>query len=58
MAEVVLSIVAGFQVPVIPLLEIVGSVGAAAPAQIGAMALNVGTMFGLTVMFKVVVVAH
>jgi hypothetical protein len=29
-----------------------------APEQIGATAVNVGVMFGLTVMIKVVVVAH
>jgi hypothetical protein len=39
-------------------VDVVRSAGAAAPAQIGAMALNAGTMFGLTVMFKVVIVAH
>jgi hypothetical protein len=50
--------VAGLHVPVILLVDVVGSVGAAAPEQIGAIALNVGTMFGLTVTFKVVVVAH
>jgi hypothetical protein len=50
--------VAGLQVPVILLVEVVDRVGAAAPAQIGAIAANVGTMFGLTVMFKVVVTAH
>jgi len=49
---------AGAQVPVIPLLEVVGSGARVAPAQIGATALNVGVMFGLTVMVNVVVVAH
>ena len=53
-----MSIVAGLHVPVILLVDVVGSVGAVAPEQIGAIALNVGTMFGLTVMFNVVVVAH
>jgi acetyl-CoA carboxylase alpha subunit len=57
-ADVVLSIVVGLHVPVILFVDIVGSVGAVAPEQIGAIALNVGTTFGLTVMFKVVVVAH
>ena len=52
-----LSIVAGFHVPVIPLIEVVGSNGAVAPEQKGAMASNVGTTLGLTVMFKVVVPA-
>ena len=57
-AEVVLSIVAGLHVPVILLVDVVGNVGAVAPEHIGAIALNVGTTFGLTVIFKVVVVAH
>ena len=50
--------VAGLQVPVILLVDVVGSVGAVAPEQIGAIVLNVGVMFGLTVMFIAVVVAH
>ena len=49
---------AGAQVPVIPLLEVVGNGDKVAPEQIGATALKVGVMFGLTVMVKVVVVAH
>ena len=44
--------------PVIPLLEVVGSGANVAPEQIGATALNVGVTFGLTIMVKVVVVAH
>jgi hypothetical protein len=43
---------------VIPLLEVVGNAFNVAPEQIGATALNVGRMFGLTVMTRVVVVAH
>ena len=58
MAEVVLLTVAGLHVPVILLVDVVGSTGAAAPEQIGAIALNAGMIFRLTVMFKVVVVAH
>ena len=50
--------VAGLQVPVILFVDVVGSVGAVAPEQIGAIASNVGVMLGVTVMFKVVVVAH
>jgi hypothetical protein len=46
---VVLLTSAGFQVPVIELLEVVGKVGAVAPLQIGAMVANVGVIFGLTV---------
>jgi len=49
---------AGVQIPVMPLLEVVGNGVNAAPEQIGATALNVGVIFGLTVMVKVVVVAH
>ena len=49
---------AGAHVPVIPLLEVVGSGVKVAPEQIGATAVNVGVTFGLTVMVKVAVVAH
>ena len=41
-----------------PLLEVVGSAVRVAPEQMGATAVNVGVIFGLTVMVKVVVVAH
>ena len=58
MADVVLSTVAGPHVPVILFVDVVGSIGAVAPEQMGAIALNVGTIVGLTVMFNVVVVAH
>ena len=49
---------AGDQVPVMPLLEVVGKAAKVPPAQIGATWVNVGTMFGLTVMVIVAVVAH
>jgi len=49
---------AGDQVPVIPLLEVVGNGVSVAPEHIGATAVNVGVTFGLTVIVKVVVVAH
>ena len=49
---------AGDQVPVMPLVEVVGRADKVAPEQIGATALKVGVMFGLTVIVKVVVVAH
>ena len=49
---------AGAQVPVIPLLEVVGSAVSVAPEQIGATVVNAGVMFGLTVIVKVAVVAH
>ncbi len=49
---------AGDQVPVMPLFEVVGSAVRVAPEQIGATAVNVGVILGLTVMVNVVVVAH
>ena len=49
---------AGAQVPVIPLLEVVGKADKVAPEHIGATAVNVGVTFGLTVIVNVVVVAH
>ena len=49
---------AGDQVPVIPLLDVVGNAGSEVPAHIGATAVNVGVTFGLTVIVNVVVVAH
>ena len=49
---------AGDQAPVIPLLEVVGNADKVAPEQIGATAVNVGVIFGLTVIVNVVVVAH
>jgi len=44
--------------PVMPLLEVVGRAVNVAPEQIGATGLNVGVMFGFTVMVSVAVVAH
>ena len=41
-----------------PLLEVVGNGANATPEQMGATDVNVGVMFGLTVIVKVVVVAH
>jgi len=49
---------AGAQVPVMPLLDVVGSADKVAPEQIGATAVNVGVIFGLTVIVNVAVVAH
>ena len=49
---------AGDQVPVIPLVDVVGNGVKTVPEQIAATAANVGVMFGLTVMVKVAVVAH
>jgi hypothetical protein len=48
----------GDQVPVIPLVEVVGSAAMVAPEQIGDTGLKVGVMFGFTVMFMVAFVAH
>ena len=55
---VVVLFSAGAQVPVKPLLEVVGSGVSVAPEQMGATALNIGVIFGLTVIVNVVVVAH
>jgi len=49
---------AGAQVPVMPLLEVVGSAVRVAPEQMGATALKVGVIFGFTVIVNMVVVAH
>ena len=49
---------AGAQVPVMPLVEMVGNGVNAVPEQIAATELNVGVIAGLMVMVKVVVVAH
>ena len=49
---------AGDQAPVNPLVDVVGNGANTAPEHIGATALKVGVIFGLTVMVKVVVVAH
>ena len=55
-----MSIAAGFQVPVIPFVEVVGKTGTVAPAQADEVIpkLNAGVIFGLTVTVKVVPVAH
>ncbi len=49
---------AGDHVPVIPFSEVVGKALRGCPEQIGATVLKVGVMFGLTVIVKVVVLAH
>jgi hypothetical protein len=43
---------------VIPLVEVTGNAFNVPPEQIGATAVNVGVMFRLTVITRVVVVAH
>ncbi len=55
-----LSTVEGLQVPVIPLVDVVGKAGAVVPAQIDWLVpkLNTGVMIGLTVTVNVAVVAH
>ena len=55
---VVVLLSAGAHVPEIPLFDVVGKAVKVAPEQIGATAVNVGVTCGLTVMVKVVVVAH
>jgi len=49
---------AGDQVPVMPLLDVVGSAVRVAPEQMGATAVNVGIVLVLTVIVNVAVVAH
>jgi hypothetical protein len=55
-----LSTVEGLQVPIIPFVDPVSNVGTIRPAQIIKLVpkLNVGVMFGLTVIVNVAVVAH
>jgi hypothetical protein len=49
---------AGDQVPVYALREVVGKAVNVPPSHIGATAVNVGSIFGFTVMVSVAVVAH
>src|SRR5204862_279163 len=49
---------AGDQVPVKPLFEVVGNALSVPPEQIGATWVNVGVIFGFTVMVIVAIVAH
>jgi hypothetical protein len=51
-------ITAGFHVPMMPLLEVDGSAGAAEFWQSAAIDVNVGVICGLIVILKVAVVAH
>ena len=48
----------GDQVPVMPLVEVVGKGESGSPEQMGATAAKVGVTFGLTVIVKLVVIAH
>jgi hypothetical protein len=58
--EAVLLTVAGLQLPVIPLVEVVGSEGTVPPEQIvkEVPKLNVGVTFGFTVTENVAGTAH
>ena len=58
MAVSVLLTVAGFQVPVMPLSEVIGRTGAAAPAQNDVATVNAGITVGVTVTVKVPFVEH
>ena len=51
-------IVAGLHVPVMPLLDVVGSAGAVLFWQSGTIAVNDGVICGLTVMVSVAAMAH
>jgi len=55
---VAVLLIVGAHVPVIPLLDVVGNAVSGSPEQMGATAVKVGVIFGLTVMINVVVVAH
>ena len=51
-------ITAGFHVPVIPLLDVVGNAGAVLFWHNGPICVNVGVICGLTVTLNEAVVAH
>jgi hypothetical protein len=51
-------IVAGFQVPLIALSELLGRAGAVEPRQSGPIWVNVGVIDELTTIFIVTVAAH
>jgi hypothetical protein len=55
---VVVLFKAGDQVPVIELVEVVGSAFKISPEQIGPTGAKLGVTFGFTVIVKVLVVAH
>ena len=50
--------VAGLQVPGIPLSEVAGRAGATAPEQKAGIGVNVGVTLVFTVTLRVVVIAH
>ena len=51
-------IVDGFQVPVIPLVEVVGRLGAVAPWQIGSIGLKMGFTIGNVFTIIVTILPH
>ena len=58
MLVVVLLTLDGFQVPTIPLMDVLGKIGAIAPLHIGAIPVKIGNIIGLTVMLNVAELAH
>jgi hypothetical protein len=57
-ADAVLLMIAGLQVPVIPLTEVVGNVGAVEPEQKAGMAANAGVTWLVMVISMVAIVPH
>jgi hypothetical protein len=57
-AGAVLLTNAGDHVPVIPLVDVNGNMGAAEPSHIGATAAKIGVTLGVTVTSNVVGAAH
>lgn len=57
-ADALLLIIGGFQVPVIPLTDVLGKTGIEAPSQKGGIGLKKGAILGMTVTSKVVLTAH
>ena len=53
-----LLIIAGLHVPVIPLVEVVGNVGAVEPEQKAGIAANVGVTWLVMIISMVAVVPH
>jgi hypothetical protein len=49
---------AGDQLPIIPLVEVVGKADKVSPEQIGATGANAGTAFGFTTIVNAAVLAH
>jgi hypothetical protein len=56
--DAVLLTIAGFHVPVIPFVDVVGSTGDADPLQMAVTGANVGVAGAITVTFSVVIAAH